>query len=390
MKKEVFYKKLCTGCGLCKSINTTPFMKDGNFECPSVRKEDLNLLEKVCPANAINFNESNIENYEPWGKYINFYKGYSLNDDIRYKSASGGLITSILCYLLEHNYVDGVLQVKSNGVLSSELVCNTSATDVIKCSGSLYIDTRPLEKINTYLNNGKKYAFVGKPCDIEALENYEKKVLKGVTNIIYKLTFFCGGSPSVEASKKVIESFGISINDCTSIKYRGNGWPGKTIIQGNEKQYSKEYIDSWNNYFGRDCRYICRFCLNGTGICGDISCGDLWNLENNVPVFKEQAGVNVVFSRSSKGENLLKEMNDNGYIFLEDYSGNIDNLKYIQPYQYNRRISILPKIRALKLFCKPAPKYKMKNIILLNKQNFKRNVKTFLGTCKRIVKGNIK
>ena len=118
MKKELFYKKLCTGCGLCKSINNIQFIKDGNFEYPDVKKEDISLLEKVCPSNGLKFNEGTIDNYEPWGNYLNVYKGYSLNDDIRFKSASGGIITSVLCYLLEHKYIDGVLQVKSNGGLT--------------------------------------------------------------------------------------------------------------------------------------------------------------------------------------------------------------------------------------------------------------------------------
>ena len=372
MKKELFYKKLCTGCGLCKSINNIQFIKDGNFEYPDVKKEDISLLEKVCPSNGLKFNEGTIDNYEPWGNYLNVYKGYSLNDDIRFKCASGGIITSVLCYLLEHKYIDGVLQVKSNGVLSNGLVCNTSIEEVINSSGSLYIDTRPLENISFYLNNGKKYAFVGKPCDVESLENYEQNILNGSTNIIYKLTFFCGGSSSKAATKKVIESVGLSVQECTSIKYRGNGWPGKTVMHSQENQYSREYIDSWNNYFGRDCRYICRFCLNGTGICGDISCGDLWNLENNNPSFKESEGVNVIFSRSEKGDKLLKEIQNSGQIFLMDHSKDISKLKFVQPYQYNRRISILPKIRALKLFRKPSPKYKVKNMKKLNNQTFKR------------------
>lgn len=43
------------------------------------------------------------------GRYIGLHTGYSLDDAIRYHSASGGMVSQFLIYLLEKNIIDGAL-----------------------------------------------------------------------------------------------------------------------------------------------------------------------------------------------------------------------------------------------------------------------------------------
>jgi coenzyme F420-reducing hydrogenase beta subunit len=45
---------------------------------------------------------------------IKCYVGYSADADIRWKSASGGLITSILCDLLEQREISAVITLKDS------------------------------------------------------------------------------------------------------------------------------------------------------------------------------------------------------------------------------------------------------------------------------------
>lgn len=53
----------------------------------------------------------------------------------------------------------------------------------------------PLKDILQIVQSDKKYAFVGKPCDVMALRRYLNKNEKLTKNIIYLLSFFlCRGA----------------------------------------------------------------------------------------------------------------------------------------------------------------------------------------------------
>ena len=141
---------------------------------------------------------------------------------------------------------------------------------------------------------------IGKPCDIRVLREYIKE--NNLENtILYLLTFFCAGTPSIDANKKLLNFLNVNKNRIKNLTYRGNGWPGKTtIVQDDGKMYSTEYENSWGNYLGRDLQEICRFCWEGVGEAADISCGDGWYLENNRPTFTENLGRNVILARTLK------------------------------------------------------------------------------------------
>lgn len=110
-----------------------------------------------------------------------------------------------------------------------------------------------------------------------------------------------------------------------------------------------EYIESWNKILGRDIRKMCKFCVNGVGMFADISCGDLWNLdENHKPIFSENEGQNIVFARSNAGQELLKRAQEKGYIYLEDYT-EMESLKYVQPNHFNMQTTMIGKIMGLKI-----------------------------------------
>ena len=122
---------------------------------------------------------------------------------------------------------------------------------------------------------------------------------------------------------------------CISLRYRGNGWPGYATVQKIDGKCNKiSYNESWSKILGRDVRKSCRFCIDGIGSLADISCGDAWYLlKNNKPDFSEHKGRNIVFSRTRKGETLLNDAVQGGFIHTEEYK-ELNNLKLIQKYQF--------------------------------------------------------
>lgn len=164
------------------------------------------------------------------------------------------------------------------------------------------------------------------------------------------MTFFCAGAPSKNATLKLAENLGVQADQIDSVRYRGNGWPGKaTVTLKDKSERHMAYIDSWNQILGRNIRKICKFCVNGVGMYADISCGDLWNLDQNQrPEFTEGKGQNIIFARSKAGRDILIEASNKGYVYLENYT-KMDDLKYIQPNHFNMQTTMIGKIIGLKL-----------------------------------------
>lgn len=380
----------CTGCGLCAAVNKTTFERGNKeFLYPCLKASDADLCRMVCPAagNAAN----NFQDGTTWGKMESCCLAWSSDDTTRFKASSGGVITSLCIYLLEKHMVDAVIQVKRNSEDQTKTitVVNTTKEAVSECCGSRYTSSAPLMEIKGLVENGKKYAFVGKPCDVSALRMLQVGGIEAWTEqIIYMFSFFCAGQPSENANQKLLHALGCdSITDIEDLSYRGNGWPGFAAVRlKNGSKHQMGYEKSWMTILGRDVRRSCRFCADGTGEQADISCGDAWYLTpDGKPNFEEAAGRNVVFARTQKGEELLEAAIQDGVVETEPYNPERDNLKKSQPYHYNRKASLRSLKVAMSLCGRNFPLYNSK---ILKKFEtgypLKDKVLRCVGTIKRV------
>lgn len=379
------YNYFCTGCGLCKSVYPNEVeVTEGKYRS-FIPKSDqaIELCEQVCLCcdNTLNYSS------DLFGAFTNIYYTHSNNQAIRSKGSSGGTLTTIAIYLISNHIVDGIIQVENNGAYGLKLAIHDNPEQIIASSGSRYIDSNNLENLLTLIDFNKKYCFIGKPCDVSTLRRYSKISPEIENSIILYLSFFCAGSPSVEANRRLVESLGCKGDDCKDISYRGNGWPGKTIVSDCfNRSYETTYENTWMNYLGRDTRTICRFCIDGIGELADISCGDAWYLNNGQPDFSEREGRNVTFARSERGDHLLKSIISSG----ELVSGSIDDpqnyLKQSNPYQYIRRSTLEYTLLAMKITNKPYPNYNKKVLHGCSaKLPMKTRLHRLLGTIKRII-----
>jgi coenzyme F420 hydrogenase subunit beta len=382
------YNQYCTGCGLCHSeYNCDKNIKNGFTEF-DLNNVDNEFLQSVCPYSGESLNNYNSD---PFGEYFNVYYGWSKDNAIRHMASSGGTISSLAIFLLEKNYVDGIIQIKKDDdiPINTKTVISYTKKEILECVGSRYCNSSVLENLSTIVDKDKKYAIIGRPCDIFTLKQYQNKYHK-YENIIYTISFFCAGNPSNKANEKLLNDMGIkSCSDCTLINYRGNGWPGYAIaINKKNKTFKMRYAESWGNYLGRDIRLMCKFCVDGVGAFSDISCGDGWYLDkNSKPIFDENEGRNLIFSRNSKGDRLIQDAERCGYIHLEEFNSFNEKLENIQPAQYDRTTTVISKILAFKIFFRDIPKYNIKLLYKLSKRTtIKRKLHIFLGTIKRVIK----
>ena len=382
------YIEYCTGCGLCHSIRDVELSIDEKgFKCPNLSNKDLSFCRLVCPSGGHLLNSEQI-----WGKSISTYYAWSEDKYIRNSASSGGVLTSICIYLLKNHIVDGIIQVRQRvgKVYETETVISSQIEDVFNCMGSRYSISSPLFNIKQIVQDDKKYAFVGKPCDVAALRAY-MEIDKNLKNsIVFLLSFFCAGMPSNEAQKKLLDALEVNESECTGLRYRGNGWPGyATAICRNGTSKAMTYDESWGKILGRDIRRSCRFCFDGIGLSADIACGDAWYLgDDNKPDFTEKQGRNVVFVRTENGKALFEKCIDERLICGKKHS--IDELQYIQRFQFSRRCTMISKIMALKLCGRSYPTYSKKVMLKLAKYaTIRQHLSILKGTVERCRNGRI-
>lgn len=161
---------------------------------------------------------------------INCYIGYSLDENIRYKSTSGGIGTSIVKYLLEKKLVDCALSFKYNSNLKRyEPVLINSFLDY-DITGSVYheIDMATcLHSIFCERNKNRRMVIFSLPCYTPLAKHLAKKYC--IELFVIGLT--CSSQQSIEATKYLYKRLDINEEKVKKIRYRGNGWPSGICIE---------------------------------------------------------------------------------------------------------------------------------------------------------------
>lgn len=393
MEKDKKIQEYCIGCGLCHAVYGCKLCEDADGFLAPVLDEKDQLAEKwkdFCPMEYYHTSD----HFLVWGNYLSTYKGYAADSKIRYKASSGGLLTALALYLLESGSVDGIIQTKAkrDNPFETETVVSCCREDVLKCMGSRYAGSAPLMDILSFVKKGKKYAFIGKPCDVLALYQYMERDETLRLQIVITMSFFCAGIPSLKINKKLVNAMGCDPQKLAELQYRGQGWPGfVTAIDQEGRKYKMDYQTAWGRYLGRDVRNICKLCMDGIGEKADIVCADLWHLDKEKkPDFSEHEGRNIVFCRTELAKRILERAKIEGMICIEPFTSEMNHFKYYQPYQFTRRTTMKYKILAMKICGRFVPAY---NKELLNKASSysspKENWRIFKGTIKRILQGKI-
>lgn len=318
--KTIVEDTKCTGCKLCKDIcptNSISFkkIKDG-FWYPSINQEScINcfLCKKHCPS--IHIEKINNHYDKP-----EVYAAWSLNEDIRYNSTSGGIYYEIGKFFIESNgYIAGCIY--DIDYKSCKHIIGKTKEDLLKIMGSKYFqsDTDGIyKKINILLSQGKKVLFCGTPCQISALISI---VGKNNENL-YLLDFICKGINSPKAYKSYITELENKYHSKVTkvrLKSKKTGWESlATNIQfKNGMEYHKDrYTDWWiqgytcGNLFMRECCQNCQYKTFPKQ--SDITFGDFWGIKN-VSKSDKDKGISVVFINSQKGKELFFKLNNRLY-----------------------------------------------------------------------------
>ncbi|MHA3964326.1 MAG: Coenzyme F420 hydrogenase/dehydrogenase, beta subunit C-terminal domain [Candidatus Thorarchaeota archaeon SMTZ1-45] len=234
----------------------------------------------------------------------------SSDSDILEKADSGGAVTSILKCALETGEINGVVTVKSNSGdrFSGVSVLITNPEDLTDTAGSLHCSLPNIPRfVKEYLEGAAnmKLAIVGKPCDIRAIIELQKRKQIDIDNVIL-IGLNCTGTITPATARKMyIEEF--KVDPSAVIKEDiDDGMLTITLEDGNVKSMDLAKLEKKG--LGR--RENCRRCEFNIPTFADLAFGK-WGTEE-----LEEAGTFVEVS-SNKGQSLFRKAIDNGYIKID-------------------------------------------------------------------------
>ena len=352
---NIIEEGLCIGCGLCASVFpkeiTMQVSATGNlrpYEDTALTDNQTSHLKSFCPGVIVSGlpenKVSDSRKVDPtWGAIESVFTGHSSDPEVRHKAATGGALTATCLYLLESGQVDAVLQVAGGGLKAyfGHSQQSKTADDIVKASGSIYASTAPLEHLLEILKTGINIALVAKPCDISAVRLLGKTEKRIDTQIKALLAPMCGGFFPPASMDNFLASVDADENDVESVSYRGEGCPGPTTIRFKDgSSLSKTYLDFWGTDSSQwQMPWRCRICPDGSGEAADIVSGDTWpNCEPTIEMMEDDLGTNVIISRTTRGNNIIKGAIESNFLRCTGVSSSLD-LDHWQPHLVHKKIT---------------------------------------------------
>ncbi|MEM2507463.1 MAG: Coenzyme F420 hydrogenase/dehydrogenase, beta subunit C-terminal domain [Nitrososphaeria archaeon] len=322
---EIVRRELCLGCGICElscpyeAISMAYDSVHGSHH-PIINSErctNCGLCQKVCFAahHKIQLNRGNYNYKALLGKHISCYIGYATDQHLRFKAASGGIVTALLTFLLENDYVDGAVVTKmepGNPPLAKAFIAKNKH-ELNVATGSKYCPVILTDAFKAF-EQGKRYAIVGLPCQIYAAKKLAEINNKFKKNVKFYIGLFCGGVFSYNATVYLLQKYGLKTKNITRLEYRGGGWPGRMLIQSGSSSIVVPFLEYYPILAPWFYMNTCMTCTEGLCSQADVSCGDAW-----IPAImnKDRIGTSIVVSRTGIGDKLLKEAEIKRYIKLQ-------------------------------------------------------------------------
>lgn len=396
---------LCIGCGLCQSVAGPDRIRvvktTTGYERPVVvgplDHATVDTIYDVCPGTRLEGLPEQLVGSEThidpaWGPYRRIVRAYAADDEVRFRGATGGVLTALAQYLVQSSRVAFVLHVsasKTNPTFGERTI-SVDAGQVLAGAGSRYGPTAPLIDVRDALDRNEPFAFVGKPCDIAALRNYARHDERVDALVHYWLTPVCGGFMPPDGMNDFLSRFGATTDDVVSFSYRGNGCPGPTRFELRDgRVISMRYTDFWGEDESKwTLPFRCKMCPDGIGEAADIAAADTWPGGSPDPTTEDQdPGTNAIIARTEMGVALIADAERDGALVIERDIGPRDMDTY-QPHQVTKKYAVWARHAGLRAAGRLTPQTERLRIAeLARAQGVAENLHQARGTRRRAQEG---
>lgn len=313
---------LCTACGACAAICPTDAITMEENAAGYLRAvvddqrcRNCGVCVDICPSNGREERPvaKGVDLFH--GECLEGYMGYALDRNIRQTSQSGGVVTALLCYLLDTGAIDGAVVNRFNSeARRPEAVFATSKAEIIAGSGSYYAQSPVIETILGQ-DHAKDIAAVVLGCQAESILKIREKH-SHLKLPLYTFGLICAGQNSGYMIDDLIAQSKCGEDEpVNGFRFRdkalGN-WPGDVGV------YTDRGVYKLNKQRRHDLKliyesYRCILCYDQMNICSDLVVGDPWGITGD----DLWQGYSVVITRTEKGERLIRDASGDGVIKIE-------------------------------------------------------------------------
>ena len=243
------------------------------------------------------------------------------------KASSGGMVTGVAHFLLSTGRVSGVICTRfaygPDGPKPQAIIVR-DLEGLIECQGSKYCPVSIHEALDGMRRSNEVVAFVGTPCQIEALRVMMERLPWLRQKIGIVIGCFCGGMKDYREMHALIRRQGIAPSEVVRFSYRGGGQPGRMLIEDSHGRVKTRPYPDYCTDTGFKKLERCRLCVDGTAELADLACGDAW-----LPKFTESGKTwSIAMARNERASDLLREMKGKGLIETQTISP--EEIKYSQ------------------------------------------------------------
>lgn len=300
----------CFGCGVCakacpKQIITLRLNQNGFYE-PRIEPADQCIKCSAC-IEVCAF----ISKDETAGRRPVSYAAWSLDNEIRMDSSSGGIAFEIGRQMLQRGYkICGVRYNYAKQIPEHYIARNEE--ELKASSGSKYLQSNTVDGF-AEIDIRSKHVVIGTPCQIASFRRYIRRT-KAEPNFIL-IDFFCHGVPSMLLWRKYLRTIGENAK-LTDIKWRSKrrGWHDSYAISykyttsaGTKHCFSSlSDGDIFLKVFLNDlclnssCYKRCKYKLDNSA--ADLRVGNLWGSRYQ----HDEQGVSALIPFTDRGQNIVE------------------------------------------------------------------------------------
>ncbi|MHA1438791.1 MAG: Coenzyme F420 hydrogenase/dehydrogenase, beta subunit C-terminal domain [Promethearchaeota archaeon] len=324
--KDVHERGICQQCGgcvsFCNALESEVIGFKNSNEPPEFIHEDkcleCGICYLICPQTHVLDDELN-ESYSfsgissmPLGYIKNIYISQATDKDFLEFGTDGGVVNSILNFLLERKRIDGAIVSKTKAAFSREANIAKNKEDLINSSGvklDLTSQLDEVQKFYTYTSTLPhikqikldKLAVVGTPCQIYTIRCMQNLGIIPSENIDLCIGLFCYENFFFDSNevKKFERDFNLKFENITKINIKED-----LIItlknSGKKQKILHIPFKKLNDYM----RSACNSCYDFTNIYADISFGGLGSPDK----------FTTIITRTNKGDEIISDVIREGVI----------------------------------------------------------------------------
>ncbi|MBC8147792.1 MAG: Coenzyme F420 hydrogenase/dehydrogenase, beta subunit C-terminal domain [Bacteroidetes bacterium] len=359
---------LCNRCGTCVGLSDGKIIfkdKEGDYRPLIVDNINDQLAERLwkgCAGKYFDFNKYNdifysdsVHFHNYLGSYQKIYIGNATDQKIRLNSASGGILSAILIYLLDKGEIDGAVTLRMNRQTPwlSEPFIATTREGILEAAQSKYTISSVNEILSVTASFNGILAYVGLPGQVQSIRKLQDIDDPSVNNIKYIFGPYYGNTLHFSSVISFLKSYGIKdYKQISKLYFRHGEWPGNMRVELDTgriielKKFHANYLIPF--HILRNSLY----CTDLSNEFTDLSGGDAW-----APVYEEKGkGFSIFISRTKQGQDIVTRMIDDGWIDAKEIREEESIIMHSHGFDFKKRGAFI-RIKFRKWIGRSIPDY---------------------------------